>query len=66
MKLVIYPLLLITTCLFAGCDRRDDPENAPTPQPTSETRTPPTDPEAPTAPVEGEPTQDDNTPTDRK
>ena len=51
-------LLLAVTAACAACDRRDDPENAPTPQPTSGSTSAPTDPEQPTAPVEG--SQPDN------
>ena len=57
-------LLLMVFCLASiGCDRRDDPQNAPTPQPGSETTSPPTDPEQPTAPVEGD-SKDKGSPAD--
>lgn len=56
-------VLIALSTPLVGCDRRDDPENAPTPQPTGETVSPPTDPGQPTAPVEGE-APDKGTPAD--
>ena len=66
MRLMLIPLSLTLIIASIGCDRRDDPRNAPTPQPAGETRSPPTDPEQPTAPVEGEQPADKNTPADPK
>ena len=63
MKPIYMFALIALSTLLAGCDRRDAPENAPTPQPTSEAVSPPTDPEQPTAPVEGE-TPDKGSPAD--
>jgi hypothetical protein len=57
--------LLFLSALSVGCDRRDQPENAPTPQPSSETKSPATDPEQPTAPIEGQ-EKDQGTPADPK
>jgi hypothetical protein len=54
MKSTCALLLVALSAAGAGCDRRDQPENAPTPQPTGETTAPATDPEQPTAPIEGE------------
>jgi hypothetical protein len=60
----VLPLLVLLS--LAACDRREQPENAPTPQP-AETRSPATDPEPPTAPVEpGQTPPDKGTPADPK
>lgn len=63
MRTLYFPCLVLTAILATGCDRREDPENAPTPQPTHETQSAPTDPEQPTAPVEGN-KPDKGTPAD--
>jgi hypothetical protein len=63
MRAACLVFLLALSALCAACDRREDPENAPTPQPRGETTSPPTDPEQPTAPVEGD-AKDKGTPAD--
>jgi hypothetical protein len=63
MRTVYLPALLVAAMLATGCDRRNDPDNAPTPQPTNQTQSPATDPEQPTAPVEGD-KPDKGTPAD--
>jgi hypothetical protein len=64
VKTFLKPLLLISFVAASACDRREEPENAPTPQPTNATPSVPTDPEQPTAPVEESQPADKKTPAD--
>ena len=64
MKLFYFPVIVALSLASMACDRRQDPENAPTPQPRGELKSPPTDPEQPTAPVEESQPVDKQTPVD--